>query len=45
MEKTDAISTENFIKDIIFWLNFDSKKLRGQRCDGCTTMMGKKERS
>ena len=43
MEKTDAISIENFIKDIFFWLSFDSKKLRGQRYDGCTAMMGKKK--
>ena len=27
MEKTDAISIANFIKDIILWLGFDSEKL------------------
>ena len=27
MEKTDAISLANFIKDIILWLGFDSEKL------------------
>ena len=44
MEKTDAVSIENFIKDIILRLGFDSKKLRGQGYDGCATMMGKKKR-
>ena len=43
MEKTDAVSIENFIKDIILRLGFDSKKLRGQGYDGCATMMGKKK--
>ena len=43
MEKTDAVIIENFIKDIILRLGFDSKKLRGQGYDGCATMMEKKK--
>ena len=41
MEKTDAESIANFLKDIIHWLDFNSKKLRIQCYGGCTAVMGK----
>ena len=41
MEKTNAISIANFINDIILWLGFDCKILRGQCYAGCAAMMGK----
>ena len=41
MEKTDAESIANFLKDIIHWLDFNSKKLRVQCYGGCTAVMGK----
>ena len=43
MEKTNAISIANFIKDIILQLGFDSEKLQFQCYDGCATMMRKKK--
>lgn len=42
LEKADATTIANIIKDIILRLGFDTKKLRGQCYDGCSTMMGKK---
>ena len=44
MENIDVISIAIFINDIILWLGFDSKKMRGQCYDGCTIMMGKMKR-
>ena len=43
MEKRDAISIANFIKDINLRLGFDSEKVRGQCYDGCATVMGRKK--
>lgn len=42
MEKTDASSIVEIIKDLFLRMGFDSNKLRGQCYDGCSTMMGKK---
>ena len=43
MEKIDAVSIANFIKDIVLRLGFDSEKLRDQCYDGCAAMMTKKK--
>ena len=45
MEKIDAVSIANFIKDITLQLGFDRKKLQGQYYDSCAPMNGEKERS
>ena len=43
MEKTDATTMVNVIKDIFLKVGLDKAKLRGQCYDGCSTMMGKKK--
>ena len=43
MEKTDATTMVNVIKDIFLRLSLDKAKLRDQCYDGCSTMMGKKK--
>ena len=43
MEKMDATTMVNVIKDIFLRLGLDKAKLRGQRYDDCSTMMGKKK--
>ena len=43
MEKTDATTMVNVIKDIFLRLGLDKAKLRGQCYDGCSTMEGKKK--
>ena len=45
MEKIDAVSIANFIKDITLQLGFDRKTLQGQYYDSCAPMNGEKERS
>ena len=42
MEKTDATTMVNVIKDIVLRLGWDKAKLRGQCYYGCSTMMRKK---
>ena len=42
MEKTDANSIVEIIKDSLLRFGFDKERLRGQCYDGCSTMMGKK---
>lgn len=37
-KKTNAISIESFIKDMILQLGFDSENMRGQCYDGCAAM-------
>lgn len=43
MEKTDATSLANFIKDIIFRLDFDIEQLRDQCYDNCAAMLWEKK--
>ena len=43
MEKMDATMMVNVVRDIFLRLGLDKAKLRGQRYDGCSTMMGKKK--
>ena len=43
MEKTDATTMINVIKDIFLRLDLDKAKLHGQCYDGFSTMMGKKK--
>ena len=38
MKKTNALSIESFIKDIILQLGFDTENMRDQCYDGCTAM-------
>ena len=45
MEKTDTTSMVTVIRDIILQFGLDGEKLQGQCYHGCSTMMGKKERS
>ena len=43
MEKTDATTMDNVIRDIFLRLSLDKAKLHGQCYDGCSTMMGRKK--